>query len=81
MEKGVSFYSFLKGENLNKRWLANIKRENINKYPKNCHKHLENLCFKIDLDVSLWYFYVNILLKVGTFTADFKYFNIFLASE
>ena len=30
-EKRFRFYSFPKDENLNKRWLANIKRENINK--------------------------------------------------
>lgn len=35
-EKGVSFYSFPKDENLKKRWLANIKRENIKKNPKPC---------------------------------------------
>ena len=54
-----SFYSFPKDENLKKRWLANIKRENINKDPKICHQHFENSCFKRDLEVSLWYFYVN----------------------
>ena len=58
-EKGVSFYSFPKDKNLKKTWLANIKRENIIKNPKLSHQHFENSCFKRDLEVSLWYFYVN----------------------
>ena len=33
-KKGVSFYSYPKDENLKKRWLANVKRENISKSPK-----------------------------------------------
>ena len=41
-EKGVSFYSFPKVENLKKRWLASIKRKNINKNPKLHHQHFEN---------------------------------------
>ena len=58
-EKGVSFYSFPKEENLKKRWLANIKREHINKNLELCHQHVESLCFKRDLEVSLLYFYIN----------------------
>ena len=54
-EKGVSFYSFPKDENLKKRWLTNIKRENINKNPKPCRQHFQNSCFKRELDVTLWY--------------------------
>ena len=52
-EKGVSFYSFPKDENLKKRRFANIKRENINKNPKFCQQHFENSFFKRNLEVSL----------------------------
>ena len=49
----VSFYTFPKDESLKKRWIANIKRENINKYPRICHKHFEDSCFKRDLEVTM----------------------------
>lgn len=40
-EKGIRFYNFPKDKTLKRRWIANIKRENINKNPKICHKHFE----------------------------------------
>ena len=62
-EKGVSFYSFPK--DMKKRWLANIKREKINKNPILCHHHFKKSCSKRDLEVSLWYFYVNLSFIKG----------------
>ena len=54
-ENGVSFYSFPKDVNLQKRWQANIKTENITKNPKPCPQRFQNSCFKGELDVTLWY--------------------------
>ena len=51
-EKGVSFHNETKDINLSKRWLVNIKHENI------CHQHFEDSCFKRDLEVNIIFFFV-----------------------
>ena len=56
-EKDVSFYNLPKDLKLRKRWLANIKRENIPKYPKICHQYFEDSCFKRELEVIIFYRY------------------------
>ena len=53
-DKGVSFYNLPKDINLRKKWLTNIKRENIPKNPKICHQHFEDSCFKRDLEVNIF---------------------------
>ena len=53
-EKDVSFYNLPKDLKLRKRWLANIKRENIPKNPKICHQHFEDSCFKRDFEVVIF---------------------------
>ena len=45
-DKDVSFYDLPKNINLRKKWLTNIKRENIPKNLKICHQHFEDSCFK-----------------------------------
>ena len=49
--KDVKFFPMPKDENLKKKWLANIKRENLPNNPKICHLHFEEFCFKRDLQV------------------------------
>ena len=53
-DKDVSFYNLPKDKNLRKKWLTNIKRENIPKNPKICHQHFEDSCFKMDLEVNIF---------------------------
>lgn len=59
--KKVSFYGLPKDENLKKRWLQNIKGENLPKDKKLCHLHFTEDCFERDLKViELFYFYSSI---------------------
>jgi hypothetical protein len=50
-EKNISFFRLPHDVNLKKKWLANIKRENLPKDPKICHQHFEESCFGRDLKV------------------------------
>lgn len=50
-KKGITFYRLPKDEALKKRWLANIKRENLPKEIRLCHFHFEETCFKHDIEV------------------------------
>ena len=56
--EGVSFCNLLKDVNLRKRWLLNIKHENIPKNPKICQQHFKDSCFKWDLEVNIVCFHV-----------------------
>ena len=49
--KDVSFSRIPKDGNLKRRWVQNIKRQNLLKDPKICHLHFEESCFKRDLQV------------------------------
>ena len=51
-DKDVSFFRIPKDGSLKRRWVQNIKRENLPKDPKICHLHFEESCFKRDLQVS-----------------------------
>ena len=51
--KDVIFYNLPKDINLRKKWITNIKRENIPKNPKIWHQHFEGSCFKRDLEVNI----------------------------
>ena len=53
----VSFYNLPKDLKLRKRWLANIKHENIPKNQKICHQHFKNSFFKRDLVVIIFHRY------------------------
>ena len=44
--KDVSFYNLAKDLKLRKRWLANIKHENISKTSKICHQHFGDSSLK-----------------------------------
>ena len=50
--KGLRFFQIPKNESLKKRWLQNIKRDNLPKNPSVCELHFEENCFKRDLQVS-----------------------------
>ena len=52
--KGLRFFQLPKNEILKKRWLQNIKRENLPKNPTVCELHFEENCFKRDLQVN-WF--------------------------
>ena len=52
-DKDVIFYNLPKDINLRKKWITNIKRENIPKNPKIWHQHFEGSCFKRDLKVNM----------------------------
>ena len=49
--KGVQFFQLPKNEGLKKKWLQNIKRENLPKKPTLCELHFEESCIKSDLQV------------------------------
>ena len=51
-KKGLKFFRLPKHDNLKKKWLQNIKRENLPKTPTLCQLHFEGHCFKRDLEVS-----------------------------
>ena len=51
--KNISFYSLPKDKDLKKRWLQNIKRENLPTDQKLCHIHFEEHCFARDLKVRI----------------------------
>ena len=51
-EKNISFYRFPKDQNLNKRWIQNIKRENPPKDARICHLHFDESCSKHDFQVQ-----------------------------
>ena len=51
-DKDVSFFRIPKDGSLKRRWVQNIKRENLPKDPKICHLHFEESYFKRDLQVS-----------------------------
>ena len=50
--KGLRFFKLPKDESLKKRWLQNIKRDNLPKHPSVCEMNFEENCFKRDLQVS-----------------------------
>ena len=50
--KGLRFFQLPRNETLKKKWLQNIKRENLPKNPSVCELHFEENCFKRDLQVS-----------------------------
>ena len=43
--KGVGFFQLPKNKGLKKKWLQNIKRENLPKKPTLCELHFEESCF------------------------------------
>ena len=49
---GRKFYRLPKDDNLMKKWLQNIKRENLPKTPTLCQLHFKEHCFKRDLEGS-----------------------------
>ena len=49
----VSFFRLPKNEQMKKKWLNNIKRENLPKEVRICHLHFEESCFKRDLEVCI----------------------------
>ena len=62
-DKDVSFYNLTKDINLRKKWLSNIKQENIPKNPKICHQHFEDSCFKRDLELNIFpLFFTNLFI-------------------
>ena len=50
--KGLRFFQLPRNESLKKRWLHNIRRENLPKNPSVCELHFEENCFKRDLQVN-----------------------------
>lgn len=62
--KGVRFFQLPKNESLKKKWLQNIKRENLPKKPTLCELHFEESCFKRDLQVIM--FTYNLLLPCNS---------------
>ena len=61
-KKGLRFFGLPKGkhkETLRKKWIHNIKRQNLPKDPYVCELHFEKSCFKRDLEVCL-----NLCLKM-----------------
>ena len=72
-DKNVSFYGLPKDENLKKRWLQNIKRENLPKDKKICHLHFEEHCFKRDLKVYPWYLFKVRCVRVGIYAFGINY--------
>jgi THAP domain. len=48
---GVSFFRLPKNEQLKKKWLINIRRENLPKEVRICHLHFKESCFIRDLEV------------------------------
>lgn len=54
-ERNVSFHRFPKNENLRKRWIAKLSRENfeISKHTVLCSEHFEPTCFERDLGAEL----------------------------
>ena len=52
-DKDVRFFQIPKDGSLRRTWVQNIKREKLLKDPKICHLHLEESCFKRNLQVSL----------------------------
>ena len=67
-EKDDSFYKLPKDVNLRKRWVLNIKRENIPKNLKIFHQYLEDSSFKRDLDVNIIFFILS-CMKRSVFTS------------
>ena len=51
--KGLRFFQLPKNEILKKKWLKNIKQENLPKKPTLCELHFEENCFKRDLQVMI----------------------------
>ena len=51
-KKSLKFFQLPKDDNLKKKWLQNIKRENLPKTPTLCQLYFEEHCFKRDLKVS-----------------------------
>lgn len=51
-ERNISFYGLPKDATLKKKWLQNIKSENLPKYKKLCHLHFTEDCFERDLKVT-----------------------------
>ena len=47
----VSFSCLPKDEKLKKKWLINIRRDNLPKEVRICHPRYEESCFKRDLEV------------------------------
>ena len=72
-DKNVSFYGLPKDENLKKRWLQNIKRENLPKDKKICHLHFEEHCFKRDLKVYPQYLFKVRCVRVGIYAFGINY--------
>ena len=53
--KGISLYRLPSDENIKKKWLTNLKRENLPNDIRICHLHFEESCFKRDLEVKIYY--------------------------
>ena len=50
-----SFYGLPKDDTLKKKWLQNIKRENLPKDKKLCHLHFTEDCFERDMRVIKYF--------------------------
>ena len=51
--KNVKFFSLPEDENFKRKWLTNIKKENLQKDPKICHLNFEKSCLNRDLLIFL----------------------------
>ena len=49
--KGITLFSLPKNEDMRKKWLVNLKRDNLPKDVRICSVHFEESCFKRDLEV------------------------------